>query len=157
MASSSPGMRSGARRVGSASRVALLLVLCSLVACSGDKVTGRRGSALPAAALSGFTYVVPVPMPPGRPGDVIATSDVGPDARIAGADRRVVVYHSTSVTGRDIAVSGVVFVPPGPAPRRRLAGGVVGTRNDGNGRPVCALGAPRTSITTSTRKLFARS
>lgn len=116
MASSSPGMRSGARRVGFARRVALLLVLCGLVACSGDKVTGRRGSTLPAAALSGFTYVVPVPVPPGRPGDVIATSDVGPDARIAGADRRVVVYHSTSVTGRDIAVSGVVFVPPGPPP-----------------------------------------
>ena len=37
---------------------------------------------------------------------MIATSDVGPDARIAGADRRVVVYHSTNVTGRDIAVSG---------------------------------------------------
>jgi pimeloyl-ACP methyl ester carboxylesterase len=36
---------------------------------------------------------------------------------VGGADRRVVIYHSTNVTGRDIAVSGVVFVPPGPAPR----------------------------------------
>jgi pimeloyl-ACP methyl ester carboxylesterase len=44
-------------------------------------------------------------------------SDIGPDARVAGADRRVVVYHSTNVTGRDIAVSGVVFVPSGAAPR----------------------------------------
>jgi pimeloyl-ACP methyl ester carboxylesterase len=48
---------------------------------------------------------------------VIAVSDLGPDSRVAGADRRVVLYHSTSVTGRDIAVSGVVFVPPGTAPR----------------------------------------
>lgn len=44
-------------------------------------------------------------------------SDLGADAHVGGADRRVVIYHSTSVSGRDIAVSGVVFVPPGRAPR----------------------------------------
>ncbi len=48
---------------------------------------------------------------------MIATSNLGPDPVIAGADRRVVVYHSTSVTGRDIAVSGVILVPPGQPPR----------------------------------------
>jgi pimeloyl-ACP methyl ester carboxylesterase len=62
-------------------------------------------------------YQVPTPLTSGRPGDVISMSDRGADARIGGADRRVVVYHSTNVNGRDIAVSGVVFVPPGPAPR----------------------------------------
>ena len=118
MGTSPPATQPVARRVGSARRVALFLVVCSLVACSSDVVAGRRGSTIPAAALSGFTYVIPVPLPAGRPGEVIATSDVGPDARIAGADRRVVVYHSTNVTGRDIAVSGVVFVPPGPVVTR---------------------------------------
>jgi pimeloyl-ACP methyl ester carboxylesterase len=44
-------------------------------------------------------------------------SDRGRDPRISGADRRAVVYHSTGVNGRDIAVSGVVFVPAGTAPR----------------------------------------
>jgi pimeloyl-ACP methyl ester carboxylesterase len=117
MGSSPRATQSVAGRIGLASRAALLLVLCSLVACSDGKVTRSRGSTIPAATLSGFTYLIPAPLPAGRPGDVIATSDVGPDARIADADRRVVVYHSTSVTGRDIAVSGVVFVPPGPAPR----------------------------------------
>jgi len=77
-----------------------------------------RAATVPAAAaLTGFTYRVPAPLRAGEPGDVIAMSDLGPDARVAGADRRVVVYHSTSVSGRDIAVSGVVFVPPGPVPR----------------------------------------
>ena len=93
-----------------------LLVVCSLAACSGGPVARGQGKAIPAATLSGFTYQVPAFVHPGRPGDVIATSDLGPDSHVGGADRHVVVYHSTSVTGRDIAVSGVVLVPPGPAP-----------------------------------------
>jgi pimeloyl-ACP methyl ester carboxylesterase len=91
--------------------------MCGLVACSSGAATRVRAATVPAAALSGFTYRVPTPLPGGQPGDVIAMSDLGPDAHVAGADRRVVVYHSTSVSGRDIAVSGVVFVPPGAAPR----------------------------------------
>jgi pimeloyl-ACP methyl ester carboxylesterase len=91
--------------------------MCGLVACSSSGVPSARAPSLPAAALLDFTYRVPTPLPAGTPGDIIAMSDLGPDARAAGADRRVVVYHSTNVTGRDIAVSGVVFVPPGAAPR----------------------------------------
>ena len=96
---------------------ACVLVVCSLAACSSGTVARGGGKALPAANLSGFTYRLPARVSPGRPGDVIAASDLGPDSHVGGADRRVVVYHSTSVTGRDITVSGVVFVPPGPAPR----------------------------------------
>ena len=103
-------------RVRVAGRTASLVLMCGLVSCSSSAATRVRAPAVPAAALTGFTYQVPAPLPHGRPGDIIAISDVGPDTRVAGADRRVLVYHSTSVTGRDIAVSGVVFVPPGPAP-----------------------------------------
>ena len=92
-------------------------MVCSLAMCSSGTAAHARLNATPAATLHGFTYQVPTPLPTGRPGDVIATSDLGPDSRVGGADRRVVIYHSTNVTGRDIAVSGVVFVPPGPAPR----------------------------------------
>jgi pimeloyl-ACP methyl ester carboxylesterase len=98
-------------------RVALVLVVCGLTACSGRTTVRRQARAIPPARLSGFTYRVPALLGAGRPGDLISMSDLGPDARIGGADRRVVVYHSTNVNGRDIAVSGVVFVPPGAPPR----------------------------------------
>ncbi|MDQ1478313.1 MAG: hypothetical protein QOE62_3542 [Actinomycetota bacterium] len=95
----------------------MVVATCLLAACSsGVAHQSQGGGTLPAATRSGFAYRVPTPLRPGRPGDVIAMSDVGPDARVGGADRRVLVYHSTNLTGRDIAVSGVFFVPPGPAP-----------------------------------------
>jgi alpha-beta hydrolase superfamily lysophospholipase len=108
---------SPSRRVRVTRGGASLLVVWSLAACSSGTAAAGGGKGIPAATLSGFTYRVPAFVHPGRPGDVIATSDLGPDSHVGGADRRVVVYQSTSVTGRDIAVSGVVLVPPGRAPR----------------------------------------
>jgi hypothetical protein len=70
-------------------------------------VARGKGKAIPAATLSGFTYRLPAHVSRGRPGEVIATSDLGPDSLVGSADRRVVVYHSTSVTGRDGHVTEV--------------------------------------------------
>jgi pimeloyl-ACP methyl ester carboxylesterase len=96
---------------------ASVVAACLLAACSsGVRHQSAVGGALPAATRLGFTYRVPTPLPRGHPGDVIAMSDVGPDERVGGADRRVLVYHSTNLAGRDVAVSGVVFVPPGRPP-----------------------------------------
>src|SRR2546421_12757444 len=92
-------------RVRGGRRIASAICLCALVACSSSSAPRVHTPTVPAAALTGFTYQVPTPLPAGKPGDVIATSDGGPDTFVGGADRRVLVYHSNSATGRDIAVS----------------------------------------------------
>ncbi len=55
---------------------------------------------------------VPQPLPPGEPGELIDTEalvlDAGEGARI--------LYHSTSATGDDVAVSGFVRLPAGEPP-----------------------------------------
>ena len=73
-------------------------------------------------------YATPDPMPAGRPGDVLRTSEV---QRTAGGTAWRVLYRSESLNGAPIAVSGMVVVPPGrpPAggwPVLSLAHGTVG-------------------------------
>ncbi|MFK8905591.1 hypothetical protein [Streptomyces sp. YS-3] len=60
---------------------------------------------------------MPEPLPAGTPGALIATTDHGLDARLAGARRWTVVYHSTNGRGADVPVSGIVLLPPGPPSR----------------------------------------
>ena len=76
----------------------------------------RAGSRVPTLARDGFTYVVPSPLPAGRPGALIATSDAGPDPVVAGADRRLLLYRSSNAAGHAEAVSAVLFMPRGRAP-----------------------------------------
>lgn len=61
-------------------------------------------------------YLPPDPLPRGEPGEVVRSETIAgfdPDGRVL-ATR--VLYHSTSIGGDDIAVSGLVLVPPGDPP-----------------------------------------
>ena len=58
-------------------------------------------------------YEAPDPLPPGAPGDIIWAA---PYKAVPGAKAWKVLYHSRSIAGDDIAVSGVVVVPDGKAP-----------------------------------------
>ena len=59
-------------------------------------------------------YTVPDPLPAGQPGDVIKTEDQNVPG-LHGTVRRV-MYHSRSVMGTDIAVTGLILVPSGSPP-----------------------------------------
>lgn len=56
--------------------------------------------------------VVPLPLPPGEPGEIIATEELAID----NAFGHRILYHSQSVPGDDIAVSGFVVWPKGDPP-----------------------------------------
>jgi hypothetical protein len=58
-------------------------------------------------------YAAPNPLPPGAPGDIIWAA---PYRAVTGAKAWKVLYHSRSLAGEDIAVSGVIVVPDGKAP-----------------------------------------
>jgi len=59
-------------------------------------------------------YALAADIEPGEPGEVIAVQEVE-DADVDGTTLRV-LYHSESVAGADIAVSGVIIVPDGEVP-----------------------------------------
>jgi pimeloyl-ACP methyl ester carboxylesterase len=71
-------------------------------------------------------YSLPEQVQPAAPGDVIKIQTL-PSESVAGALYRV-MYHSRSLDDRDIAVTGSLAVPPGPAP--------IG------GRPIVTIGHP---------------
>ena len=71
------------------------------------------GAPAQTASLPPF-YDVPSPLPSGQPGDVIKTEDQSVPT-LHGTVRRV-MYHSRSIAGADIAVTGLIAVPSGPAP-----------------------------------------
>jgi alpha-beta hydrolase superfamily lysophospholipase len=74
-------------------------VLCGVAAAS-------------ALAGTGF-YAPPTPLPRAAPGTLIRSE---PIAATAGARAWRVLYHSKRLDGRDVAESGVVVAPAGPAP-----------------------------------------
>ena len=100
-------------------------VLCALLVAAfallAYAVTVQRND----GGLEEF-YTVPLPLPAGQPGDVIKVEQLEPD-QINGSLYRI-MYHSRSVEDRDVAVTGSVAVPNGPAP--------IG------GRPVVTVGHP---------------
>jgi hypothetical protein len=59
-------------------------------------------------------YVPPKPLTKAKPGTIIRST---PITAPAGARAWKILYHSQAVDGHDIAVSGVVVAPTGPAPR----------------------------------------
>lgn len=97
----------------------LLLVAPVMAACSDegageatpDSAAGA-GSTVPLFAGDDF-YTPPDPLPPGEPGRLIRLQAVPADG--PGAVYRM-MYHSRSLAGDDIAVTGLVVVPPEPAP-----------------------------------------
>ncbi|MCB1005453.1 MAG: prolyl oligopeptidase family serine peptidase [Acidimicrobiales bacterium] len=115
-------------RAARAAAAAIVLALAAL---------GGLGLSLPTAAsadepapfpgtVDGF-YVVPDPLPPGAPGELIRVQPMADDGQVATVR---IMYHSIDAAGRDRAVTGVVTYPTSPAPP--------------DGRPVVSL-APGTS------------
>lgn len=58
-------------------------------------------------------YVVPDPLPPGEPGDLIRVQDV---SSTGGTTTLRIMYHSRDAQDRDRAVTGIVTYPDEPAP-----------------------------------------
>lgn len=78
-------------------------------------------------AAAGF-YAPPDPLPAGAPGEVIAVERIL--TAPPGANAWRVMYHSRDLNGDDIAVSGTVIAPAGPAPE--------------GGRPIVSWAHPTT-------------
>jgi alpha-beta hydrolase superfamily lysophospholipase len=102
--------------------LAALAGLLLLAACSGGgtgRVTPTSGTVAPAAAPErppDRFYAVPDPLPPGPPGALIRATPIAGVPVLPDARAWAVLYHSRDFDGRDVAVSGVVVVPPGAAP-----------------------------------------
>lgn len=106
--------------------VAALVMALSLVgaaACSysdessggePDKITTPTIPAIQELAAEEDLYALADDLQPGEPGDLIAVQEVeGLD--VDGTVLRV-LYHSESIQGDDIAVSGIIIVPSGEVP-----------------------------------------
>ena len=98
--------------------VALLAASCSSGSDSGAGDTTAPSSAPPATlappeGLPAF-YALPDPLPSGEPGELIA-SEMVETPNVRGTTWRV-MYHSESLQGEDIPVTGLVIVPEGPSP-----------------------------------------
>ena len=96
------------------SRVALLLSLLLLAAlpAAADAAKVRKGPAGTAF------YKPPSPLPGKGHGGLIWTRKLtGTAALKGGATNRLVLYRSTGVDGKAVAVSGTVSVPKGKAPK----------------------------------------
>ncbi|MEZ5144886.1 MAG: alpha/beta fold hydrolase [Acidimicrobiales bacterium] len=75
-------------------------------------------------------YVPPSPLPEGMPGQIIRSEPMA--GAPEGSTAYKILYHSTSVSGQDVAVSGFVLVPGGDAPP--------------GGRPVVTWAHPTTGV-----------
>jgi hypothetical protein len=93
--------------------VATAIAACTVVVCSAVPATAAPKES-PRKAPSGRAfYDPPDPLPPAAPGKLIWAA---PFKAIPGAQAWKVLYHSRSLSGADIAVSGVVVAPTGAAP-----------------------------------------
>ncbi|HEX2180578.1 MAG TPA: lipase family protein [Actinomycetota bacterium] len=121
--------------VGTRLRAGLIVLLVlTLTACtapptdsSGPEATDRNDAAvqapqLPPPGAGEDFYSLPEKLPEGEPGRLLRLEELSTPAGINGWR---VLYHSRAVDGRDIAVSGLIFAPAGPAdtPRTVVAWG----------------------------------
>jgi Secretory lipase len=122
----------GRRRAGGLAAVVVLLA-----ACTGGRTDGGgpSSSAPPTAAPERPPekfYAVPDPLPPGPPGALIRSVPITGLSVLPDSRAWAILYHSRDFDGRDVAVSGVVIAPPGPAPA--------------GGRPVVVWGHGSTGL-----------
>lgn len=61
-------------------------------------------------------YDTPTPLTPGKPGQLIRSQAVGDYALPKGVQAVRILYHSQNETGKDVAASAVVLLPPGNPP-----------------------------------------
>ena len=138
-------LRSAQRHAGSvpamSSRTRTSLRLVLALACLAATLTGTphtASAALPPDLWAGTTadfYVVPDPLPPGEPGDIIRLQLI---SQTGGATTLRVMYHSRDAADRDRAVTGIITYPDATPP----PGGwpVVSTANGTSGMASqCAL------------------
>ena len=115
----SPGAPGRAPLDGATALASSLCVSLRVIAAAADARPGARCLATGAGAGAavkdgGDFYTPPANMPKKAPGTIIRST---PITAPSGAKAWKVLYHSRSVDGRDIAVSGVVVVPTGAAPK----------------------------------------
>jgi alpha-beta hydrolase superfamily lysophospholipase len=107
-----------------ATTVLILVVGLALAGCGSAAVTGGQvhhgiGAVPASATAAGPTtfYAPPDPLPPAPPGTLIRDQLVqGAGGIPTDAALWRILYHSRTITGADIAVSGYVAVPARPAP-----------------------------------------
>jgi alpha-beta hydrolase superfamily lysophospholipase len=96
--------------------LAFLVGLTVVSACSGGHLatrTDRRSL----VRVTSAGYQVATPLPAGAPGVLIAEGGAPSLAQELGASYAWrILYHSTDLAGRDIAVSGMVLIPKGNPP-----------------------------------------
>lgn len=97
-------------------RPVLALAVTSLLAATTVTALAPGASALP-PALPPF-YSVPSPLTPGEPGDLISSEEVVVPG-LNGTMWRV-MYHSRSIDGADIAVTGLIATPDDGAGEHRV-------------------------------------
>src|SRR5215218_9150402 len=89
--------------------LSLLLLTAALPAAAEAKVRkGPGGLAF---------YTPPKPLPAGKHGALIWSRKLSGAALKGGAGNRLLLYRSTSATGKAVAVSGTLTVPKGKAPK----------------------------------------
>jgi pimeloyl-ACP methyl ester carboxylesterase len=81
---------------------------------SAEQTTTTEPAGPTEVPASGDLYALAEPLAPGEPGDVIAVQEVSVPTVDATVLR--VLYHSQSIEGDDIAVSGIIVVPKGDPP-----------------------------------------
>ena len=94
----------------------ILVVVGTLASCTDTGGAGHVPEADTGAAHApegDAFYLPPQPLPEAKPGTIIWSTPI--DA-LPGAQAWKILYHSRAVDGSDIAVSGVVVAPTGPAP-----------------------------------------
>lgn len=92
-----------------------LLLLSVLLPAAAQTIRLKAVEARRYLPLTRF-YETPVPLPPGKPGELIRAQPFSSyDLRAAASAVRI-LYHSRSANGAAIAVSGVVLVPTGKPP-----------------------------------------
>ncbi len=153
------GRRTGRwRRSVTAAAVALVVAVLGSCADPGEEKSGQSGPRegttaaspsgpqLPDAGSAADFYNLPPEIPAGDPGRLIKVQTLEMPEGVRGWR---VLYHSTSVDGRDIAVSGLVYAPdssvdPGSRPVVSWGHGSVGLGD------VCAPSrSPRALLTQS--------
>ena len=101
------------RRTG---RVALPLLIVVAVGClAGAAIAAKRPA--PKAGPSGLKFYAPGKLPAGPHGTLIWERPFKGVAALKGATNWLVLYKQVGVTGKPVAVSGIVSVPKGKAPR----------------------------------------
>jgi alpha-beta hydrolase superfamily lysophospholipase len=113
-------IRPGAPRAHRTAAALLALALATATAaCASSGAAGPATNADPSTASSPSSafYTPPSPLPPSAPGTLIRSVRVsGVPGVPAGATVWRILYHSTTIYGADVAESGYVIAPPGPAP-----------------------------------------